>query len=378
MSKRSSSSSVSGPDEERKQPRLEGTHGSEDLRAVASQRPFSQVQPQLTHAPHHPRGGAVPWRLLSPPFPRTSSSDSDRVHLTNELISTLLAQEPSALQRLSMLVTEAETQRSLELSRQALLQQQLLQLAPQNDTSHLLSLLQAQAQSAHAPSVNHMASSLLQSTQGEARNVASSTAFALAFVQQQEAQKQQQLNLLLPGLFSAPQREVASTNFGLLSGLQQQQQQQQMRPELALEVASFISSLSSSPNAQQPQGAPPVNATGTTQSTEEPLPPPTRLRPPSTKGKYLELALPTDRDNLAEYQCLLRDQVYLFETTAEDLEAGAQGRNKPIRLGQVGVQCKHCAYLLPGHRPRGAVYYPARLAGIYQASQRQNMGEAFC
>ena len=29
----------------------------------------------------------------------------------------------------------------------------------------------------------------------------------------------------------------------------------------------------------------------------------------------------------------------------EDLEAGAQGRNRPIVLGQVGIRCRHCAQL---------------------------------
>jgi hypothetical protein len=68
---------------------------------------------------------------------------------------------------------------------------------------------------------------------------------------------------------------------------------------------------------------------------------------------------------------LLREQIVYFEANIDDIEAAAQGRNKPITLGQVGILCKHCAKLAPGYRPRGAVYFPAKLSGIYQAAQNQ-------
>jgi hypothetical protein len=82
-----------------------------------------------------------------------------------------------------------------------------------------------------------------------------------------------------------------------------------------------------------------------------------------------ELSLSSDSDNLSEYQCLLRQQIVLFSVSAPDIQCSAQGRNKPIVLGQVGVVCRHCAYLTPGMRPSGAVYFPAKLSGLYQASQ---------
>lgn len=45
----------------------------------------------------------------------------------------------------------------------------------------------------------------------------------------------------------------------------------------------------------------------------------------------------------------------------EDMRGTAQGRNKPIVKGQVGIRCRHCA-LLPGAcRPRGAVYFTSFL-----------------
>ncbi|EEC44876.1 predicted protein [Phaeodactylum tricornutum CCAP 1055/1] len=81
------------------------------------------------------------------------------------------------------------------------------------------------------------------------------------------------------------------------------------------------------------------------------------------------MALPSDEDNLSEYQCLIRAQIDLFEARTRDIECNAQGRNKPIALGQVGIRCRHCSFLPPGRRPRGAVYFPAKLPGLYQAAQ---------
>lgn len=37
---------------------------------------------------------------------------------------------------------------------------------------------------------------------------------------------------------------------------------------------------------------------------------------------------------------LARKHMHLFEAKKADVDAGAQGRNKPIVLGQVGIRCK--------------------------------------
>jgi hypothetical protein len=42
---------------------------------------------------------------------------------------------------------------------------------------------------------------------------------------------------------------------------------------------------------------------------------------------------------------------------------------KNSRVGQVGIRCQHCADLPLRQRGRGAVYYPTKLAGVYQAAQ---------
>ena len=60
---------------------------------------------------------------------------------------------------------------------------------------------------------------------------------------------------------------------------------------------------------------------------------------------------------------------FLYFSTADDVQWNAQGRNKAIVLGQVGIRCRYCARLATWARARGAVYYSATLDGLYQAAQ---------
>eukprot|EP00797_Seminavis_robusta_P018577 Sro278_g106630.2 (403) ;mRNA; r:63040-64329 len=87
-----------------------------------------------------------------------------------------------------------------------------------------------------------------------------------------------------------------------------------------------------------------------------------------TDGQKL-LYTPDDDWKLSPYQCLARKQIELFEASDKDLEAGAQGRNRPIVLGQLGIRCRWCASLASRQRQRASSYYPSRLEGIYQAAQ---------
>lgn len=86
-------------------------------------------------------------------------------------------------------------------------------------------------------------------------------------------------------------------------------------------------------------------------------------RPPT------QLFMSCDADSLSEYQCLVRRNIELFEAVRDDVESNAQGRNRPIIMGQVGIRCRHCTMLPPKHRARGAIYYPTKLHGLYQAAQ---------
>ena len=55
------------------------------------------------------------------------------------------------------------------------------------------------------------------------------------------------------------------------------------------------------------------------------------------------LYMPCDDAVISSYQCLARKQMELFEAQYIDVEAGAQGRNRGIVLGQVGIRCRHCS-----------------------------------
>ena len=70
-----------------------------------------------------------------------------------------------------------------------------------------------------------------------------------------------------------------------------------------------------------------------------------------------------DDDSLSEYQCMARKQIELFEAGCEEVESNAQGRNRPIVMGQVGIRCRHCTTQPSKLRARGAAYYPAKLPG---------------
>lgn len=82
----------------------------------------------------------------------------------------------------------------------------------------------------------------------------------------------------------------------------------------------------------------------------------------------IPLYLTCDDDAMSPYQCFVRKQIELFEADFEDVDSNAQGRNKPIVLGQVGIRCRYCNRLPPNQRKRGATYYPSKLDGIYQAA----------
>ncbi|GAX10624.1 hypothetical protein FisN_14Lh131 [Fistulifera solaris] len=78
------------------------------------------------------------------------------------------------------------------------------------------------------------------------------------------------------------------------------------------------------------------------------------------------LYLSCDGKYLTDYHVLLRKQIQFFEANEEESRAAAQGRNKPIVVGQVGIRCMHCALVPPDKRTRGAVYFPSKLEGVYQ------------
>lgn len=65
-----------------------------------------------------------------------------------------------------------------------------------------------------------------------------------------------------------------------------------------------------------------------------------------------------DDNILGEYQSLLRKQLELFEADEQDVINGTfrQGRTNPIKLGQIGLRCRHCAVTPVSIRTKGSVY----------------------
>ena len=81
----------------------------------------------------------------------------------------------------------------------------------------------------------------------------------------------------------------------------------------------------------------------------------------------------SDEHKLTAYQCLLRKQLELFEADEDDVRCSTrQGRTAPIKLGQVGLRCRHCAGVQLAARTKGAAYYSQTIEGIYQIAQNMS------
>jgi hypothetical protein len=91
--------------------------------------------------------------------------------------------------------------------------------------------------------------------------------------------------------------------------------------------------------------------------------------PPSLPSSGITMWLPDDTHQLSEYQISVRQQLDIFEAEQEDCESNIQGRKRQVIPGQAGIRCRHCSNLPLRLRGRGAVYYPLKLSGVYQAAQ---------
>lgn len=95
---------------------------------------------------------------------------------------------------------------------------------------------------------------------------------------------------------------------------------------------------------------------------------------PHQRHGSIDLYMRCDDDILSAHQILIRKQIEYFEAGTQEVQSVAHGRKKEIRMGQVGLRCKHCAGLPIKRRPRGAVYYPTSLRALYQAAQNMAVG----
>jgi hypothetical protein len=93
------------------------------------------------------------------------------------------------------------------------------------------------------------------------------------------------------------------------------------------------------------------------------------------------LHIESDSLVMSEYQCLIRQQLEAFAATADDVQFHiSRSMGKSIRVGRVGIRCRHCADLPQYARVKGAVFYPKDLNSLYQVGQNmvQNHLLAFC
>jgi len=141
-----------------------------------------------------------------------------------------------------------------------------------------------------------------------------------------------------------------------------------------------LSTVIQSMQRAQPIPAVTTLASAATTLAGESLPPTTTTAPLSTsqrmsaspcsdQGRSCLLHVPSDDDVLSPYQCFVRKQIELFQATQADTRSSAQGRNRPIVVGQVGIRCIHCGALPMQRRARGAVYFPSTLMSTYQTAQ---------
>lgn len=93
------------------------------------------------------------------------------------------------------------------------------------------------------------------------------------------------------------------------------------------------------------------------------------LQPDLRSPFIVNMARPSDRQQLTVYQFLLRESLEYFTATQHDVDSRVRGRKQKVRLSQIGVRCRYCSHLTVSARGKGAVYYPKSLINVYQAAQ---------
>lgn len=87
--------------------------------------------------------------------------------------------------------------------------------------------------------------------------------------------------------------------------------------------------------------------------------------PSPEKVERVVLALPQDKDWLSDMDCFVRANVEIFIADVNDLALARLDRKYPIKLGQVGLRCVHCARSVVARRE--AVMYPNSVSSIFES-----------
>jgi len=242
-----------------------------------------------------------------------------------------------------------------------------------------LLLRQNRAAAAQAASLSHQQIHRLHAAASLASTNLPNTAARPSLLEQQLADLSCEGLFLNPLLQPQALSSISLTEQRLL--LQQQQLLGRLPPATQLPSQSLLDSmggleaLNPRPIAQAAlsRGHQRLDPNTAARASFDILEPPT-IEPGMSGKSPVFLYMSCDEDSLSEYQCLVRQQIQLFEASRIDVQSNAQGRNRAIVMGQVGIRCKHCAFLPPKHRARGATYYPTKLEGLYQAAQNLASG----
>mmetsp|Transcript_1444 Transcript_1444/g.2837 ORF Transcript_1444/g.2837 Transcript_1444/m.2837 type:complete len:1246 (+) Transcript_1444:271-4008(+) len=87
---------------------------------------------------------------------------------------------------------------------------------------------------------------------------------------------------------------------------------------------------------------------------------------PKPERERVLLAIPEDKDWLSDMDCFVRNNIEVFSSRYTDVESAAVDRKYPIKIGQVGIRCVHCAKTSGGARD-AAVSYPYSISGIFES-----------
>ena len=109
-------------------------------------------------------------------------------------------------------------------------------------------------------------------------------------------------------------------------------------------------------SSMEPHGVFPASSSAASDTTSAGIPQSSRVL----------LAIHEDKDWLSDMDCFVRNNIEVFSSNPLDVENAAADRKYPIRLGQVGIRCIHCASSTGGARG-AAVAYPYSISGIYES-----------
>ena len=85
------------------------------------------------------------------------------------------------------------------------------------------------------------------------------------------------------------------------------------------------------------------------------------------KHERVLLAIPEDKNWLSDMDCFVRNNIEVFTAKQIDVDNAVADHKYPIKVGQVGIRCVHCAEASAGAVRNMAVSFPYSISGIYES-----------